>query len=265
MPLPGWIVPAITAVTGIGQGLLQQRAQGKENMRLAQFQAQANERYLDKQLEYNTPANQMKRFQDAGLNPNLIYGQGNPGNQSAPLTHPDVKPRDFSQMVNMAQIANQSRMVDAQVQATNANTQKSVAQTELTKLQALVAQKNPLLNNSAYDAIISSLISTADIKSSESKVKGQHAKWMTQKVEETTQSGYYKGELGMKKMDQELRILEQKFNLGNVDQKIKAEILNSKEFQNEILEVQKRFMTDGDITPQHILTFVQLLLMRLMK
>ena len=28
------------------------------------------------QNEYNTPANQMKRLQDAGLNPNLIYGSG---------------------------------------------------------------------------------------------------------------------------------------------------------------------------------------------
>lgn len=32
------------------------------------------------QNKYNTPFNQMKRFKDAGLNPNLIYGQGNPGN-----------------------------------------------------------------------------------------------------------------------------------------------------------------------------------------
>lgn len=30
--------------------------------------------------EYNTPANQMARFKEAGLNPNLIYGQGNAGN-----------------------------------------------------------------------------------------------------------------------------------------------------------------------------------------
>lgn len=29
------------------------------------------------QNEYNSPASQMKRFQDAGLNPNLIYGQQN--------------------------------------------------------------------------------------------------------------------------------------------------------------------------------------------
>lgn len=33
-------------------------------------------------LEYNKPVNQMARYKDAGLNPNLIYGQGTPGNAS---------------------------------------------------------------------------------------------------------------------------------------------------------------------------------------
>lgn len=34
------------------------------------------------QNAYNSPAEQMKRFGAAGLNPHLIYGQGNPGNAS---------------------------------------------------------------------------------------------------------------------------------------------------------------------------------------
>lgn len=33
--------------------------------------------------EYNTPQNQMRRFEEAGLNPGLMYGQVNPGNSSA--------------------------------------------------------------------------------------------------------------------------------------------------------------------------------------
>lgn len=264
--MPAWIAPAISAVGGLAQSLLGFGAQKKENRELAEFQANANERYLERQLEYNTPKNQMARFQDAGLNPHLIYGQGNPGNQSAPLTHPDIKPRDFSSMMNLAQLANQSRMVDSQVSAQNSQTLKNTAQTELTRLQALVAQKNPLLNEGSYNAIISSLISTADIKASESKVSGQKAKWETQGIEITGENGdFYRGTRGMLKMDQELKLLEQKFNLGTADQKIKAEILNSKEFQNAIMEVQTKFMTDGQITPQHILTFVQLLLMRLLK
>lgn len=35
------------------------------------------------QNAYNSPASQMQRFLDAGLNPHLIYGQGNAGNSSS--------------------------------------------------------------------------------------------------------------------------------------------------------------------------------------
>ena len=47
--------------------------------------AERNYQYWQLMNEYNTPANQMKRFGDAGLNPNLIYGQGTPGNASSPV------------------------------------------------------------------------------------------------------------------------------------------------------------------------------------
>lgn len=51
--------------------------------------------------EYNSPANQMKRFKDAGLNPNLVYTQGNPGNASSsaqytPMTA-DIHPNSDAQ------------------------------------------------------------------------------------------------------------------------------------------------------------------------
>lgn len=39
------------------------------------------------QNAYNSPQQQMARFQAGGLNPNLIYGQGNAGNASAPPTY----------------------------------------------------------------------------------------------------------------------------------------------------------------------------------
>ena len=37
---------------------------------------------IQEQNEYNSPINQMKRLQEAGLNPNLVYGQINSGNQT---------------------------------------------------------------------------------------------------------------------------------------------------------------------------------------
>lgn len=52
---------------------------------------QANAREIEMwemQNRYNSPAAQMSRFSEAGLNPMLIYQQGNPGNaSSAPGTH----------------------------------------------------------------------------------------------------------------------------------------------------------------------------------
>jgi len=50
--------------------------------------------FWDKQNDYNSPANQMKRFQEAGLNPNMVYGAGNPGNAGAVPT-PDVATPQF--------------------------------------------------------------------------------------------------------------------------------------------------------------------------
>lgn len=51
------------------------------------------------QMEYNSPKAQMQRFKEAGLNPHLIYSQGNSGNVgNAPSTQ--------AQSVDLTQIAN---------------------------------------------------------------------------------------------------------------------------------------------------------------
>lgn len=52
---------------------------------------------------YNTPAAQRQRYEDAGLNPDLIYGQGTSGNSSAPAqgTAPGYSnPTDVSGIAN---------------------------------------------------------------------------------------------------------------------------------------------------------------------
>jgi hypothetical protein len=50
----------------------------------------------DKQNAYNSPSQQMQRYKEAGLNPNLIYGQmsNSPAIRSTEMKHPDfVAPR----------------------------------------------------------------------------------------------------------------------------------------------------------------------------
>lgn len=255
--MPAWILPAAMAVGSLIGNMIQQRKQNKENRKLAETQNTANQAALDKQLEYNTPQNQMQRFMDARLNPNLIYGQGSPGNQSEPLRYPDIKPTQYQNLQDVLPLFNQTSLAQSQVSAQNAQTRRTGVLTELDKLKTKVMEKNPLLDKAGFDAIISSLVATAEGKVAES---GKAALELDA-ARSTDASG---NNLVYRRMFEELQLLEQRFRLGEVDAKIKAQVLNSKEFQNAILEVQKKFMTEATITPQHILTFVQLLLMKIL-
>lgn len=53
------------------------------NKRLAAIQNQYNIDMWKMQADYNSPQAQMQRFKEAGLNPNLIYGQGSNGNMTS--------------------------------------------------------------------------------------------------------------------------------------------------------------------------------------
>lgn len=64
---------------GIGRG----KRETRRNKELMKYQNSINLDFWNKQNEYNRPINQMKRFKEAGLNPALMYGQGNPGNASS--------------------------------------------------------------------------------------------------------------------------------------------------------------------------------------
>lgn len=240
----------------LGATITGAKQQQDANLKLAQFQADANQKYLQQQLDYNSPKSQMRRYQDAGLNPNLIYSGGSSvsgGNQSAPLTYPDVRPADYQRLMNAVPLVNSTRLVNSQVQALDAKTRQTTVLTDLNRLQTQVLEKNPLLDSEGFKAIIDGLKSTASIKESQAGISE------IQRTQASASTG-----LQVQKLYSEIQVLEQRFKLGQMDQQIKAQVLQSKEFQNAILEVQKKFMTDGDITPQHIYQFIQLLLMKML-
>lgn len=58
----------------------------------------------NKTNEYNAPVNQMARYKEAGLNPNLIYGQTGGGSSSASMaSQPNQHEADFSGFMNATQ------------------------------------------------------------------------------------------------------------------------------------------------------------------
>lgn len=70
---------AINAAFGLAGSALDYHFSRK----LAAQQNQYNVDMWKMQNEYNSPQAQMQRFQEAGLNPNLMYGQGTPGNATS--------------------------------------------------------------------------------------------------------------------------------------------------------------------------------------
>lgn len=65
------------ALGGITGGLVDNWLSRESRYSQAHLQDRYNMKYWNLQNEYNSPAAQMQRFREAGLNPNLIYGQTN--------------------------------------------------------------------------------------------------------------------------------------------------------------------------------------------
>lgn len=64
-----------SAIGGIAGGALNYASQQGTNQKTIDLWRE--------QAAYNTPVNQMARYQAAGLNPNLVVSQGNPGNMAS--------------------------------------------------------------------------------------------------------------------------------------------------------------------------------------
>lgn len=223
------------------------------NKKLARLQHNQNMELLKYQLDYNSPASQMSRFKSAGLNPNLIYGQGSPGNMESAPRYPDIKPPDYqTPLSNIGTQVTQLSLGQAQAELVNQKVNESGIKQDLMRAQTNLTNANPHLNKQYVDAMVLNLESVA-------KLKEQEANFMT-----TTD--HYKGinTHGYQKMQLEIETLAQRFELNTADQKIKAQIIQSKDFQNAILKIQKDWISNGEITPQHIYQGIMMLLSKMM-
>ena len=77
--MAAWIVPAIAAGASLVGSMINKGSQNsanKQNLELAKYQNDWNLKQWERENAYNLPINQMARLKQAGLNPNLVYGNG---------------------------------------------------------------------------------------------------------------------------------------------------------------------------------------------
>ncbi len=101
--------------------------QSRANKQLAEYSYSKNYEQWLRENEYNTPAMQMQRLQDAGLNPNLVYGTGSvAGNTTTQGPKYQQQAADYSKQSPKVQVAGalQNHMMMAQIKSIQAATEE---------------------------------------------------------------------------------------------------------------------------------------------
>jgi hypothetical protein len=201
---------AALAAAGISavSGLAQASATGKLNRKNREWQ----EEMWQKTNDYNLPSMQMARLKAAGLNPHLIYGQGNVGNATM-ASAPQQTNQDFSSFATAAQnyVSNRKQQVeidnlkkaqevmDADKQLKNSqsvNQLAGAAKTEQEKNQAgelfntVLAQSEANLRNTdivskKLESEIGSILAGTDLAKQQTRESGARIEQIEQNVKES--------------------------------------------------------------------------------
>lgn len=109
----------------------------KANRQMAEYQYSKDLEMWNRQNAYNSPAMQMQRLKAGGLNPNLMYGQGNVGNATQLPKYQAPRVEYNYQAPNLGEAFAKYQQTKVQ----NASIDNVQAQTELTQ------QKNRTCRN----------------------------------------------------------------------------------------------------------------------
>lgn len=146
-----WLSPISSAING-AFGLAGSAIQFGFNNQLQDRQNQFNLDMWNLQNEYNSPAAQMKRYEEAGLNPALIYSQGNPGNAtSAPVQGVPEAPEISKDMRELGQAFNIEGLKTAIANRKKAQADARIAETAAKDAADEYAGKSAIGNDYYFD------------------------------------------------------------------------------------------------------------------
>ena len=155
---------AVASVPDFGLGMLSQGISNAQSKSLMRYQNNLNIQNWRMVNEYNSPKAQMARYQEAGLNPNLVYGSLG-DSAAASLTSPSLQSADFDRRSNPIQAA-----------FLNQQLEQSKAQTALMKAQAFKAWSESFLDTERYED--QKWRNTAEFRSQALKLLTNQAKYM---------------------------------------------------------------------------------------
>lgn len=119
----------------------------------------------NRQNAYNSPEQQMRRFQEAGLNPNLIYKQTN---EAAPIRSTDyVAPQLNEGLLDVLGKSNAIEVQNLNKESMKLRNQNQEIQNDILKAQAEDLKQKPFFQNQQSTATYENLIEGTNLKRQE--------------------------------------------------------------------------------------------------
>lgn len=227
----------IQSVGNIAGQLLANRA----NMKLAQYSYEQERDMIREQNLYNSPVEQMKRYEDAGLNPALIYGNGvsSAGNQSsiAKYEAPRIEAPTFGDFLSSAvNAATQMQMLKKDLELKDVELSNKTVENGLLNQEFLRRQRNNVLE--------SILVGVPDIYNgfSEQQIADMRNSPMFRKYEAEADTTITTAQLTKANLDfKKLQVDEQKFLVNHI-QPLTEEFMklrnSGQSLQNSMAEVR---------------------------
>lgn len=198
------------------------------------------------QRQYDSPKAQMQRYLEAGLNPHLIYGNGSSAGGAFPIDAGSIAPARLDApdaSYGRSDIAGdfiRGSMAPSAIENTQARTQEISSRMSLRDVQTTLLKNNPYYDPDTAKKLTNSALAVA-------KDLEQKADWSLQ-----TQDSVSNGE---RLMNGALQKMWNDLGIQATDAQIKAEILDSKKFENWMNDQKEKFMSSGDINPGMWLEF----------
>lgn len=141
--LIGTGISSAGSITGSILNYYSQKSTNQLNRDLADLSYQRNVEQWKRENAYNHPLAQMQRLQDAGLNPNLVYGSGSAVQTSArspQMEYPEMRAPNLElQLPNFFQDILNAKLKVAEIQNVESLTDKNNAEAGLAKANAIIS------------------------------------------------------------------------------------------------------------------------------
>lgn len=242
------ILPWVATALGVGSEIFSRSRAGYEtspSKRAFLDSVRNEERIFQRDAAYNSPASQMARFKAAGLNPNLIYGQGTPGITSGSAVQASgnvSKPDVMGKLIESVALGKELELKDAQIEQVKANTRFIETRTGSEDWKQKLSEQEWYYLEQNFPELMD-------------KIKRENR--IGQATEQDTVQKVKADAIRASQLIS-TELMHQK--LMEQDGKIKTEVLKGKDLQNAILEMQKKFVTSGEMNAQHFWQAIMMIL-----